>query len=506
MKFVFLLLVLILKSVSAESLQLQARAKLPSRAVIIEGSKKALLSTTVALATGQLTSLVLFASRQGIGRAEKLILNHGPIYKATAIALLSFAYCVQPDLAKGPPTLIATPSSSSSSSFTSNFNPRRQIARWSQTAVGVSLKAPIGLTGPAGEMGAAMSRVVCSLPFFKSFSAAEINALVVAGAAAGVASNLDLPLTGIFFALEVFGRMLPKNEDHDRHIKGHLDQDLIKPLILSSLCAFTSLSTTKYLRKALGYGLAVTPHPFTTATYTTSNRLLLELPFFVMLGLATSMMSLVYLKIRNSSVAMFQSLKFLPYQLRPIVGMLMLILTVKISGVSDFGLSGGIQILNNLLHNSVDSSFWDPRMISSRLFSRVFITGFCLGSGILGGLVAPVIFMGSSLGALTRYVHATLLPFVPFSSGSVYVLAGGAAMLGITFRAPIMAMLMAFELTLFKNSHVAPVVAVSVLVAAKSIDFLDKHMFKIGPFKKGQNRRGFFGSPGIIPAAPIAFP
>ena len=154
----------------------------------------------------------------------------------------------------------------------------------------------------------------------------------------------------------------------------------------------------------------------------------------------------------------------------------------------------------------MDSSFWDPRVISNRLFSRLFITGFCLASGILGGLVAPVIFMGSSLGALTRFAHATLLPSIPFSSGSVYVLAGGAAMLGITFRAPMMAMEMAFELTLFKNSHVAPVVAVSILAAAKSIDFFDKHIFKMGPFKKGQSRRGIFGSPGVIPAAPVAFP
>ena len=74
LKFVFLFLFLLLRSVSAQCLQVQAQgAKLPSRAVTFDGTKKALLSSTVALATGQLTSLVLFASRQGIGRAEKLI-------------------------------------------------------------------------------------------------------------------------------------------------------------------------------------------------------------------------------------------------------------------------------------------------------------------------------------------------------------------------------------------------------------------------------------------------
>ena len=506
MKFTILFLLLLLRSVCTDSLQLQARAKLPSRTSAIEASKKALLSSTLAVATGQLTSLVLFASRQGIGRAEKLILHHGPIYKATAIALLSLAYYAQPDLAKGPATLIAMPSSAPSSSFTSAFNPKRQLVRWSQVAAGVSLKAPIALTGPAGEMGAAISRAISSLPIFKSLKADEINALVVAGAAAGVASNLDLPLTGIFFALEVFGRMLPKDEGDDYHKKGHLDRDIIRPLLLSTLCAFTSLSTTKYLRKTLGYGLAVTAHPFTTASYTTPNQLVWELPFFVALGVLTSMVSLLYLQIRNSSAVLLRSFSVLPFQLRPIVGMLMLMLTVKISGVSDFGLSGGIQILTNLLHSTMDSNFWDPGIIFNRLFSRVFITAFCLASGILGGLVAPVIFMGSSVGALTRCAHAAILPSVPFSSGSVYVLAGAAAMLGITFRAPMMAMFMAFELTLFKNNHVAPLVAVSVLAAAKSIDFLNKHTFSIGTTEKKSIRRGFFGSPGVIPAAPIAFP
>ena len=509
LKFVFLFLFLLLRSVSAQCLQVQAQgAKLPSRAVTFDGTKKALLSSTVALATGQLTSLVLFASRQGIGRAEKLILHHGPVCKATAIALLSLAYCVQPDLSKGPATLITSPSSSSSSSssFTSNFSPRRQLARWSQVAVGVSLKAPIALTGPAGEMGAAMSRAVSSFPIFRSLTSTEINALVVAGAAAGVASNLDLPLTGIFFALEVYGRMLPPDDDHDHYRKGHLNPKVIKPFLLSVLCAVSSLATTKYLRKTLGYGLAVSAHPFSAASYSTSNQLLREFPAFVVLGLATSLISLLYLQIRNSSAAAFQSLTFLPYQLRPVIGMIVLMLTVKKSGVSDFGLSGGIKILNELLQNSVESSFWDPAIISNRLISRVFVTGFCLASGILGGLVAPVLFMGSSLGALTRYANTRLFPTASLSSGSVYILAGGAAMLGITFRAPIMAMIMAYELTLSINSHVAPVVAISVLIAAKSIDWFDKHLFNLGTFKKGQSRRGFFGSPGVIPAAPVAFP
>ena len=140
----FLLMLLVTASIvsgSAEALQMSMVApkhsQSPSASLLPPAGemKKAAMGTLMAISTGQLTSLLLFASRKGIGRAEVLLAQRPGAACTTAAALLSLAYIAQPDLSKGPSTLITDPSNGRS-----NFNLRRQLLRWSQVCTAVAIK------------------------------------------------------------------------------------------------------------------------------------------------------------------------------------------------------------------------------------------------------------------------------------------------------------------------------------------------------------------------------
>jgi len=80
---------------------------------------------------------------------------------------------------------------------------------------------------------------------------------------------------------------------------------------------------------------------------------------------------------------------------------------------------------------------------------KLLMTALSLGSGLVGGLFAPAMFLGASLGA----AYGKLLPIVlPLFAESIaappaYAMVGMAAVLAASARAPLTAILLMFELT-----------------------------------------------------------
>lgn len=104
-----------------------------------------------------------------------------------------------------------------------------------------------------------------------------------------------------------------------------------------------------------------------------------------------------------------------------------------------------------------------------RLMSvKAVIWSVALGSGTSGGVLAPLLIIGGSLGAV-------LTPWLPVASPGFWAVLGMAAMMGGTMRAPLTATLFAVELT-GNHNVLLPVItacmasyAVTVLVMKRSI-------------------------------------
>jgi len=104
---------------------------------------------------------------------------------------------------------------------------------------------------------------------------------------------------------------------------------------------------------------------------------------------------------------------------------------------------------------------------------KLVLTAQALGSGLVGGIFAPSLFLGATLGSTFEGI-LTLLPTNPWiiiSNNPTYAMIGAAAVLAATFRAPITAVILMFELTQ-EYSVIAPLMAAAGL-AILTIDLLE---------------------------------
>ena len=100
-----------------------------------------------------------------------------------------------------------------------------------------------------------------------------------------------------------------------------------------------------------------------------------------------------------------------------------------------------------------DQTSTSREIIYSSAFSPAYIVrtsaAVSAGSGFVGGLFAPAMFLGASFGSAYAKVVAMLLPTIgaQMAAPPAYAMVGMAAVLAASVRAPLTAILMLFELT-----------------------------------------------------------
>jgi H+/Cl- antiporter ClcA len=95
----------------------------------------------------------------------------------------------------------------------------------------------------------------------------------------------------------------------------------------------------------------------------------------------------------------------------------------------------GYDVIGDLLHNHLEM-----KAVCALLGVKLAIWLIALGSGTSGGVLAPLLMLGAGLGSL-------LAPWLPGAEPALWPLVFMAATLGGMMRAPVMAVVFAFELT-----------------------------------------------------------
>ena len=114
-------------------------------------------------------------------------------------------------------------------------------------------------------------------------------------------------------------------------------------------------------------------------------------------------------------------------------------------------LSVGYDNIHALLNGTMD-----VHATAALLIGKATVWIVALSSGTSGGVLAPLLIIGGSLGSLEAH-------FLPFGDTGFWALLGMAAILGGTMRAPLTATMFAFELT--DNIHVLPALFIASLAA-----------------------------------------
>ncbi|MET3130183.1 CIC family chloride channel protein [Oxalobacteraceae bacterium GrIS 1.11] len=243
------------------------------------------------------------------------------------------------------------------------------------------------------------------------FDAAKLRLLVACGAAAGIAAAYNAPIAGAFFVTEI--------------VLGAIVMESFGPVVIAAVVANITM------RALPGYHATYEMPAFPVIP---SREVLL----FLLLGGLAGLLTPRFLQLIALFKGWFQRAALpLPLQLGG-GGLLVGLLSIWVPEV--YG--NGYSVVNSLLHQH-----WLWSAVLMVLLFKVVATALTVGSGAVGGVFTPTLFVGAATGTLfAQAVHA-LWPGLAAGSFA-YAMVGMGAFLAAATGAPLMAIFMIFEMTL----------------------------------------------------------
>jgi chloride channel protein, CIC family len=309
-------------------------------------------------------------------------------------------------------------------------------ARASLVKIGAALFS-IGSGGSIGREGpmVQLAAVVASrIGRWRKFTPPQQRLLVACGAAAGIASAYNAPIAGSFFVAEI--------------ILGTIAMESLGPLAVSAVAATL---TVRVLTDAAQL--------YRVPTFTLTSPW--EMGPYILLGLLAGTIAPWFLRSLRRTEQLFVATK-LPLTLRLGLGGLVVgAIAIWRPEVSGNGYSVVVSILNGEI-------VWKLLLII--FVCKWLATASSFGSGAPGGVFTPSLFMGASTGYLFgTAVHLAWPHGVP--DPRAFALVGMGAFLSAATRAPVMAVIMLFEMTL-SYDIILPLMLCNVLAyyTAKGIE------------------------------------
>ncbi len=293
---------------------------------------------------------------------------------------------------------------------------------------GLSSLCTIGSGGSIGREGAMVQLAAATGSWIGQlgrFDGDDLRLLLACGAAAGFAAAYDAALSGAIFIAEI--------------VYGTLAIRRLGPLMVASVVANVTV------HQVLGYEPVYKIPPLHVAS-------LWELPLFLLMGLALGALAPLFMGVLDGAHRFTQRLPLgLPLKLALgglIVG--------AISAWRPQVWGNGYSVVNDVLHTP-----WPLLLVFTVLIAKVLATAATAGSGAVGGVFTPTIFVGAMLGMLAGSVAHALWP--GSSMPVVYAVIGMGAFLAATTHAPLMSFLIVFEMTL--EYQLVPALMLSCLAA-----------------------------------------
>jgi CIC family chloride channel protein len=287
----------------------------------------------------------------------------------------------------------------------------------------ISTGASIGREGPLVQISSLVASLIAQ---FREFPVPQRRHLVACGAAAGIASAYNAPIAGSFFVAEI--------------ILGTVVVEALGPLILASVVA-------TFTAQVLHGGGPIYKSPgFNLATYW-------EIIPLCFVGVVSGFLAPIYLWMLRAAERLFSKILIpVPAKLAlggAIVGALAII-SPDVCG-------NGQGLLSTLFRQN-----WFSDEILAILLLKLVATAATFGSGAVGGVFTPTLFIGAAVGMLYGRSLPYVFPEFHLDPG-MYGIVGMGSFIAAATGAPLMSILMAFELTL--DYTLAPLLMVNCVVA-----------------------------------------
>ena len=289
---------------------------------------------------------------------------------------------------------------------------RTESVKTLSALVSIATGASIGREGGITQLSATLAS---KLGQFAQWPPYRLRLLVGCGAAAGISAAYNAPIAGAVFASLI--------------VLGNFSMSLFAPLVCASVMA-TMVSRSFF---GLEPWYHVPSFPATAPA---------QLPWYVLMGLLCGGVSALFLKFLRTGKEYFDR--------------------IEIAGLcaADAGWTGGgnhrrcwfsrrvrQRLFCDRRHFARRFDADDPGQLGGLFCGKLLATAITVGAGTVGGVFTPTMFLGAAAGAFFGIAlhHFGCAPGVP---DGAFALAGMGATLAGTTKSPLLAMIMAFEISL----------------------------------------------------------
>jgi chloride channel protein, CIC family len=285
---------------------------------------------------------------------------------------------------------------------------RRTLAKSLSSLFTIASGGSIGREGPLVQLS---SVIASGLGRVQHWSTPRLRLLVGCGAAAGIASAYNAPIAGAIFVSEI--------------VLGSMAMEMLGPLIFSSVIA------TLTVRGFLG------PDPLYKIAPFQLNRNWEILPY-LLLGLTAGLLAPWFIRLLRWTEKFVGRIKAPVYLKMAVGGLIVGVFAIWLPEVC----GNGYSTVSGILRGE-----WLWQALALIFIFKILATTVTFGSGAVGGVFTPTLFIGASLGFLFGTGAQQALPHLSVNP-SAFALVGMGAFLAAATHAPIMAIVMIFEMTL----------------------------------------------------------
>jgi len=310
---------------------------------------------------------------------------------------------------------------------------RTGIVRGISSLISIGTGASIGREGGITHLSATLASKWGQLAKWQPY---RLRLRVACGAAGGIAGAYNAPITGAIFAAHI--------------VLGNFSMNVFAPL----LCA--SVASSMLSRSFFGIGpwYQVPNVDFTSIG---------QLPWFVVLGILAGVLGAGFLKLLRTGKEFFQRIPLL-YVRMSLGGLLVGGIALAFPEVW----GNGHDVTSQMLRQPGVSRYSMGLEVLFGIFlAKLIATVISVGSGAVGGVITPTLFLGASLGSL---LGMTLQHYgsAPAPIG-IFALVGMGSVFSATTRSPLLAIAMVLEIS--QNYTLMPALmlgcAVSTLVSRR---------------------------------------
>jgi len=294
----------------------------------------------------------------------------------------------------------------------------------------INTGASIGREGAVIQLSSTLASKLGQLAGWPPY---RLRLLVACGAAAGVAASYNAPIAASVFAAQI--------------VLGNFSMNLFAPVVFAAVIA--SILSRSFFGIQQWY--VVPPFEFTR---------LVQLPWFLLLGACSGAFGAGFLKLLGLGEKVFGKLSLPLYVRMGLAGLI-------VGGIAVLypeAWGNGYSATNEILELRTPA----VQLIMGLFIAKLLATVVTVGSGTVGGIFTPTLFLGAGLGSLFGGALHLANIAVTLPSGA-FALVGMGSLLAATTHSPLLAMIMIFELSL-NYSMMPPLMlacAIATLVARR---------------------------------------